>query len=132
MAARRRARTSNGLSENDRAAMKLALERVKKIAVYGKTAHDLLRTSSFEKAGNYASFWCQMYALHLRPWQTPPCRVFDYDFEPDGDKIPQQIRCRYEPGEVDLLRRMLALGISKYHPDPMAAIEAATKKDAAA
>jgi hypothetical protein len=112
--------------------MKLALERVKKIAVYGKTAHDLLRTSSFEQAGNYAAFWCQMYALHLRPWNTPPCRVFDYDYELDGDKIPKQIRCRYEPGEVELLRRMRALKISKWHPDPMGAIAEAKKRAAAA
>jgi hypothetical protein len=31
-----------------------------------------------------------------------------------------------------LLKRMLEVGVSKYDPDPMAAIEAATKKDAAA
>jgi hypothetical protein len=118
----------SGLNKRDRAAMKLALERVKKIPVYGKIARDLLRRSNFEEAGSYASFWTQMYALHLRPWNTPPCRIYDYENELGGDNIPQQIRCRYEPGEVELLRRMRALKISKWHPDPLGAIKEAEAK----
>jgi hypothetical protein len=52
--------------------------------------------------------------LRLKPWESAPYSTEDVD-EPSDD-------WGYRPQEVALLRRMLAAGISRYHPDPLAAI----------
>ena len=44
--------------------------------------------------------------LRLKPWQNPPCFG-----DEDGDG----------PADV-LLQRMLAAGISRFHPDPLSAL----------
>ena len=59
-------------------------------------------------------------ALKLYPWQQPPC-----DADEDGDD-----------GEINgdgvkLLRKMLAAGLTRYEPDPLAALEAVKRKGAA-
>jgi hypothetical protein len=60
---------------------------------------------------------CQDRNLQLRPWECPPFRTRDVD-EPSDE-------WGNRPGEVALLKRMLRAGVSRFHPDPMAAIEAA-------
>lgn len=77
MTGKRRARatttTATGLSNRDRAAMTLAIEQMRnEPSLAGKAVRQLLRTSGFAEAGDYAAFWCQVRALGLRPWQTPP------------------------------------------------------------
>jgi hypothetical protein len=57
--------------------------------------------------------------LHLKPWQPPPCWA-EFD---DEDNKAGPISGRRAAAE--LLQRMLALGIGRWHPDPLAAIEAA-------
>jgi hypothetical protein len=82
------------MTRHDRAALKLALERAR--------AED-----------------CQIHALHLKPWEEPPCAA-DEDGPDERDKEAQR-----------LLRQMLAFGVSRWHPDPLAAIEAAKQRKAA-
>jgi len=53
--------------------------------------------------------------LHLLPWQSTPSEVTD---DPDQDLTTPQSK---------MARRMMALGISRYHPDPVGAIQAAQK-----
>jgi hypothetical protein len=63
----------------------------------------------------------QMASLQLCPWQFPPCwispsEIPDLIAGSDPDKRAAAI----------LLRRMHDAGISQFHPDPMAALAAAT------
>lgn len=58
-----------------------------------------------------ASGICQYYALGLKPWQTPPCRL-----GPDAEQRPADKRGRL------LLQRLLAAGLSRYEPDPLRAL----------
>jgi hypothetical protein len=61
-----------------------------------------------------AMFCCcraQYDALHLKPWQEPVCSV-DEDDPNERSKDAQA-----------MLRRMLAAGVSRFHPDPVAALE---------
>jgi hypothetical protein len=90
---------------------------------------DFLRTRPFEQVGRFASYAAQTRSLSLPPWQYPPCLI-------DPDDIDRLIAAgddvHGKSVAAKLLRRMLDLGVSQFHPDPMGAIEAATKKDAAA
>jgi hypothetical protein len=52
----------------------------------------------------------QRRALHLKPWQSPPCAVDENDTD------------ERRADAVQLLQRMLANGISAFDPDPLAAL----------
>ncbi len=109
------------LNPNDRAALELAIERCPE--PFGSLAHELAK-ESWIKAATYAAFHCQMRALYLKPWQDPPCEIADVD-----DPInPQHVSGHQQAAE--LLRQMLALGISRYHPDPLRAIAKAKRAKA--
>jgi hypothetical protein len=84
--------------------------------------------AAFEDVGRFASYGCQMRALHLPPWATPPCHLLG-DVDTVLARGDDGVRGDYVA--VVFLKKMRALGISKWHPDPVAAIEAA-KRDAAA
>jgi hypothetical protein len=55
--------------------------------------------------------------LNLEPWSSPPCW---------GDS-----KHHPNPAARKLLEQMLAAGVSRWHPDPLAAIEEAKQKGAA-
>jgi len=71
-----------------------------------------------------ASFGLQLNRLQLKPWQCPPCHADD-EVSPKGEYGGM-------PEEVSLLKRMRALGLSRFEPDPLAAIDAAEAKAARA
>ena len=58
----------------------------------------------------------QMKSLGLRPWQSPPMWLNEDVQPPDG---PANIA---NVSAWQILRLMLALGIDRYHPDPIRAI----------
>jgi hypothetical protein len=58
-----------------------------------------------------------MTALNLLPWQSPP--MFSHITRPAR-----------EEHAIELLRRLLDAGLSKYEPDPVAACEAAERSTA--
>jgi hypothetical protein len=62
-----------------------------------------------------AAYHCQIKALRLRPWQEPPAVADATD--------PRE----RDPEAQALLRRMLAAGLSRYEPDPMAALFSTTR-----
>jgi hypothetical protein len=72
----------------------------------------MLKDRPWEDVARFAAYCCQIDALHLKPWQTPPCAVRDEN-EP---RVGEEDAAR-------LLRRMLKAGISEFHPDPMAALD---------
>jgi hypothetical protein len=85
------------------------------------------RTDDLEEVGSFASYSCQINSLHLRPWQTAPMWVIDIEAplrEPPNDQ-----RGNYHAAQ--LLRQMLDAGLSRYEPDPLAALDAAERARAA-
>jgi hypothetical protein len=60
-----------------------------------------------------AAFDCQMRSLGLRPWQSAPMHV-DLDARKPGDEEAKELLCR-----------MLAIGVSRFHPNPREALAAA-------
>ncbi len=65
-----------------------------------------------------AAYGAQIDNLRLRPWESPPCCV-DLDAPLHGH--PDDLKA------VRLLRRMLALGISRWVHDPLKALAEAEK-----
>jgi hypothetical protein len=78
------------------------------------------RPQPWLEVAEFAAYRCQVRALALKPWQSPPCWLGDNRPADDGDGR----------GLVDaweLRRRLVASGLSMYEPDPpgaLAAIEA--------
>jgi hypothetical protein len=70
---------------------------------------DKLSDEPWSAVARFASRVVQGRALKLKPWQEPPCCVSPEG--PERDHAAQR-----------LLRKMLAAGVSRYDPDPVAAI----------
>ena len=105
----------------DRQALTLAIETARKqSAADQQQIDDKLTREPWFAAAVFAAHECQERALRLKPWQCwPPCAVGVDDVDTPG------FEHRGVRSSAALLRRMLALGISRWHPDPLAAIEAA-------
>src|SRR5262245_34660103 len=74
------------------------------------------------EVGTFAAASAQRHSLHLKGWQSPPCRSVPEDLnKPVGD--PRAAR-----ESAELLRRLLHVGLSRYEPDPMQAIEQVEKR----
>jgi hypothetical protein len=117
------------MDDADRQAFELAIEMARQEDEgRRRQIDDFLRTRTFEEVGRFASYSCQMRSLHLPPWMYPPALIDDTDIEkilaagddPHGKFVAAK-----------LLLRLRELGLSKFCPDPMAALGAA-KRDAAA
>jgi hypothetical protein len=72
-------------------------------------------TYGWADAARFAAYSCQCDALKLKAWQEPAM----YGDSTDGvDDFPNAGRA----GAADLLRRLLATGLSRFEPDPMKAL----------
>jgi hypothetical protein len=110
------------LTEADRAPLELALQVAREERYpdeHGRAEQiaSMLEDRSWFEVASFAAYVVQGCALRLKPWQEPPCCASENN--PDERDKAAQV----------LLRRMLAAGVSRYHPDPLAAIEAAKKQD---
>jgi hypothetical protein len=106
------------MTKHDRAALMLALEQAREDADHATQIATKLDEDGWQEAAEFAAYCCQSRALRLRPWEEPPLVVDEHD-EHERDADAQK-----------LLREMLALGVSRYDPDPVAAIEAAKQRKA--
>ena len=104
------------LKPHDRVALQLALEKYR-----------LRDPAAKRKGAEHASYCCQCAALDLKPWQIPPMRIVDPD-NPDVGRPSYQAATDGRHEAARLLREMFDLGISRWHPDPLAAIAAAKQK----
>jgi hypothetical protein len=73
----------------------------------------------WDEVAGFAAGCAQFRNLNLRPWECVPCSLAADDIaavlvRPDDH--------RRQHGAALLLRRMLAAGISRWHPDPMCAL----------
>jgi hypothetical protein len=80
--------------------------------------------SGWQWAAESAAYACQCATLRLKVWQAPPMHA--------GDVVTDAPCYGHRPEEVGLRRRMLALGISVFEPDPIAAVQAAEANRTAA
>jgi hypothetical protein len=102
------------ISEVDKA----ALERVMDLAQRVLDAAELeliankVKAEGWVRGAEFAAYSVQCEILHLKVWQEPPC-VCSEDDPDERDKDGQR-----------LLQRMLAAGLSRYEPDPLAALAA--------
>jgi hypothetical protein len=107
----------------DREALELALARRRAESQDASEQLDhIIARDGWHEAGQFASYCGQMASLRLRPWQAPP--VWVEVGEDDDRRRPHTGR----RAASELLARMLALGISKFHPDPLRAIAEAEAK----
>jgi hypothetical protein len=111
------------LTENDRDALKLAIEQARaQSAGLAQQIDRMLADTDWIEVGMLAAACCQRQALRLKPWRIPPCRIRDPDHPDRGrDRRYGEIDGRYDAAR--LLRQMYDLGISRWHPDPLAAVE---------
>ena len=96
----------------DRAALEQAMAIAMRDPARADQLNSMLEDDPWEEVAAFAADCCQTAALQLQPWQDPPC-VASADDPDERDK-----------GAQKLLRKMLAAGLSRYHPDPMAALKA--------
>jgi hypothetical protein len=95
------------MTPTDRAALELCIATARRDPAYARQIDDRLKELvDWVEIAKAASFRCQREALDLMPWQNVPAYA---------DAGPTR---RFDKGSVELLRRMLALGISRWHPDP--------------
>jgi hypothetical protein len=105
-------------------ALKLALEMLKQSEPeLIPTLDEMVRDRGEQEVGAYAASVLQVKNLRLRPWECPPCETVDVS-------NPKNTY-GYRPNEVALLKRMLEANISRWHPDPTAALAEAEAKSAA-
>jgi hypothetical protein len=113
----------SAMTRNDRDALKLALQMC--CAEDQARAYQIAsmledRDRSWEEVASFAASHCQRTSLALMPWDMPPCDVSEDD---DSEGV--------DAAAVKLLRKMLAAGVSRYAPDPLAALAEAERKGAA-
>jgi hypothetical protein len=107
-------------NEVDRAALNRAIEMslVEDDRDHVEHVREMRTNCTWWEVASYCSHHQQFKALGLRPWQDPPCYVDLDNIEPRAD----------QHSAAQLLRRMISHRVSRYAPDPVAAIEATRTK----
>jgi hypothetical protein len=106
------------LSDLDRRALEraVAIEQTRNEASRDQIDRKL-RGEPWLKVAVYCAERCQEISLHLEPWEyLPPCAVEVNEVDAPGYEH-QGVR-----KSAALLRRMLRAGVSRYEPDPLAAL----------
>jgi hypothetical protein len=88
-----------------------ALNRCLEIAKRDRETRELMAEKPVTEAMETAVYLCQHSALNLKTWQEPPC------VEDEDDPDPR------DPDAQKLLRELLQAGISRFEPDPIAALQ---------
>src|SRR5262249_4918075 len=101
------------MTKVDRDALELAMKLIRKNPGRAEQIDAKLKDEPWEKVAKFAAYVLKSETLRLKPWHETPSHVNEDD-PPARDREAAQ-----------LCRRMLALGISRYHPDPLGAVEAA-------
>jgi hypothetical protein len=107
-------------SATDDAAIALALEKYREVFPDRVDDLDDDVAKDRRRAALGAVYALQCRSLKLKPWEWPPCWA-DNPYLPSDDV--------QEQAAAAVLRRMFRHGVSRYHPDPLAAIETAEKRE---
>ena len=103
------------MTKHDRDALKLAMETCRAEEGRAEQLDYMVKQDGWRYAATFSAYHCQMQSLDLCPWEEPPC----WQREDDDSE-------RNAPA-VKLLKRMLAAGVSRYHPDPLKALAGARR-----
>lgn len=99
------------MNDLDREALERALPLARQESESRAEQLDSMAAEDWTHAAKLAACICQRRALGLTPGDEPPMH---------GDIEPER-----HPEANELLERMLAAGVSRYEPDPLAALKAA-------
>lgn len=80
-----------------------------------------LKTEPWLEVATFAAYCCQTERLNLRSWQPPPCWMGD-------DKPVDDCPTAGRVAAWTLRRRLIAAGLSKFEPDPPAALHEAESR----
>jgi len=134
--------TLDDLTEGDRAALQLALDltlagdpegpvRAKQVRGMLQGDGPYLPPRPWREVAEFCSY-CQQHERLGILFGEAPCEIDEADIEAIVKAGPKPavdgsgIDISNYPSAL-MLKRMLAYGVSRYHPNPLAAIEAATK-----
>jgi hypothetical protein len=110
-------RLPDGLDPADLAALRLAFAQSRAGSkARAEQLDSMLEDRSWEEVARFAAYDQQIDNMGLRPWEPPPCCVNDADNPRDGEEAAAKV-----------LRVMIRSGVSKWHPNPLAALEAVGK-----
>jgi hypothetical protein len=109
------------MTRRDRVAMKRCIAQMRAESAYAREHVDrVLAKEGFESAGETAAYHVQRIALGFNAFQCPPCWADRFPGEAFGNRKE----------EIELLRRLLAAGFSRYEPDPAKALAEIEPKSA--
>jgi hypothetical protein len=105
------------LNEIDKAALDLAMEIARREPGRGEQLDAKLKEESWFEVATFAAYCVQTDSLNLKPWESPPCEA-----DEDADLAEASDYGNVREAQ-QLLRQMLAAGVSRWHPDPIRALE---------
>jgi hypothetical protein len=110
------------LTEADVAALTRSIELAQaESAATRQQIDDMIRERGWERAARFAAYCCQDRALRLKPWMSPPCWLrTDAAVKAALAAPAPDLGGRRAAGQ--LVERLLAAGLSRYEPDPEAAL----------
>jgi hypothetical protein len=123
------AMTTTKLSRADREALQRAIDMARAQSKQEREHIDrVLAQEGWQEAAETAVYHCQDKALRLKPWQTPPCwlrtdtavqlALLTPPPDPKGRRFA-----------AELVQELLAIGLSRFEPTPLAALAKAGKRE---
>jgi hypothetical protein len=114
------------MSQTDRAALGLAIEVTRNESPARRQQFDdFLSSRRWIDVATFAAGCAQSRALRLPPWQPPPCGIGNIEAALNVSDEQSGYRAA-----ALLLQRMERCGVSRWHPDPLAAIAEAERRAA--
>jgi hypothetical protein len=101
-------------------AFRRAIEILKRDPMRDQQLRQMIKDRHFDDVATFAAYCCQCQALKLKPWEIAPCHVSEED-----EPLPRSpaLDWRHYREAHDIARRLLRAGLSKFEPDPIAALE---------
>lgn len=104
----------------DRDALERALAIVLRDPEWAEQVQEKLDENGWRDAAETACFHCQIESLELKPTQLPPMYANEDNLDHYDERDRQAAR---------LLRKMRMAGLSRYEPNPKAALAKAKRKN---
>jgi hypothetical protein len=101
----------------DREALQRAIDMTLAESDWAVRIMEKLAEDGFEQTGEFCAFHQQIRHLRLQPWQDPPC-LFTANDKPD----PTRDAGCGEAEAIALCKLLRAVGLSRFEPDPLAAL----------
>jgi hypothetical protein len=112
------------LSKTDCDALKRCIEMARTYPNRSEQIDWKIEYDGWQPTARFCAYLCQSRNLRLEIQEFPPCWLLDAD-DVEGPAFKRK------PQAAKLLRRLLAAGLSQYEPDPIRALTAAEKLQAA-